>query len=436
MKNVFTDTDLDDSYQDDLHSMSDLNSTLKKCQSLILLQKKMIKKNDSKNENDKNLANLNDLDVDLTKKENEDVINSRIRHFFNVNNYEQSIKKEAWKKDISKMFLGLNNNNANIDGIENNNENEYAELPYNFEDRERKKEGLIFLKNFFGQMKSIKNKFKKKDKSKETPLKLNKYEKYYFQDKIKKKITDEEINFILYKLRQRYSPKKIKNEKEKKIRITNTLTEVNNINNNNNLKLRDKIRFSNLKKNNIHNSKIHLNKLQRFDTENNFINNKNFNNINNKIKNLFPLIKSNSEFEKNRYNTIDTDHHIRKVTFKNLKKNELKNIRSNISDRSIFNKNKGFNRSNTYLDQLRQIYKSKSKKKFKTLDNKNDNNKNNINLVMPRLLKYKEKPLIKRDNQLFFSPLHYYKVEQMKEIRNKLIGIFDKEVFTVYNQNI
>ena len=86
MKNVFTDTDLDDSYQDDLHSMSDLNSTLKKCQSLILLQKKMIKKNDSKNENDKNLANLNDLDVDITKKENEDVINSRIRHFFNVNN--------------------------------------------------------------------------------------------------------------------------------------------------------------------------------------------------------------------------------------------------------------------------------------------------------------------------------------------------------------
>ena len=230
MKNVFTDTDLDDSYQDDLHSMSDLNSTLKKCQSLILLQKKMIKKNDSKNENDKNSANLNDLDVDITKKENEDVINSRIRHFFNVNNYEQSIKKEAWKKDISKMFLGLNNNNANIDGIENNNENEYAELPYNFEDRERKKEGLIFLKNFFGQMKSVKNKFKKKDKSKETPLKLNKYEKYYFQDKIKKKITDEEINFILYKLRQRYSPKKIKNEKEKKIRITNTLTEVNNIN--------------------------------------------------------------------------------------------------------------------------------------------------------------------------------------------------------------
>ena len=57
---------------------------------------------------------------------------------------------------------------------------------------------------------------------------------------------------------------------------------------------------------------------------------------------------------------------------------------------------------------------------------------------MPQLLKYKEKPLFKKNNQLFFSPLHYSKYTQMKEIKDKLVGIgfLDREVFAIYNKNI
>ena len=64
-----------------------------------------------------------------------------------MNNYEKNIKKVAWQKDLSKIYLGLNDD-------KDNKNNEFAE--YNFEKREKKKEGLMFLKNFFGQMKSVK----------------------------------------------------------------------------------------------------------------------------------------------------------------------------------------------------------------------------------------------------------------------------------------
>jgi hypothetical protein len=222
MRKIYDDEELSDSYTDNLRSISKLSSTLKKCQSLISKNKMLFQINNSQSGKDDSddLYQKYNLDVDITKKENADFINKRMKQFFNIENYEQNIKKEAWKKDITKMFLGLNNNVNNIEGNDNS-ENELAE--YNFEKREKKKEGLMFLKNFFKQMKSIKRNKLRKDIKKEREIKLNKYDNYNYNDKhfFEKKINDEEINFLINKLRNRYSPKKEKeeNKNEKKNEI-------------------------------------------------------------------------------------------------------------------------------------------------------------------------------------------------------------------------
>jgi hypothetical protein len=389
------------------------------------------------------------LDVDITKKENDDFINKRMKLFFNLENYEQNIKKETWKKDITKMFLGLNNNDNNIVGNSNNeNGNELGE--YNFEKRENKKEGLMFLKNFFKQMKSIKKNKLKKDIKKERAIKLNKNDNYNYNynDKhfFEKKINDEEINFLINKLRNRYSPKKVKeeNKNEKKKEIINSLTEANV--KKNSKSINDKIKDDLRKKSLFHPLKSISQTNQRFNTENNY-NEKN-NNLNDKflfpkIKNSFSAnryntinnekiknVKNSHDNSRNRYNTISNDYQIRKRPDTIMKKGEIKNIKANISNKNVFNKNKGINRNKIYLEQLKQIYKSKSNNKYKTL------NKNNGKLEIPELLHFRDLPLIKKNNQYFFSPLHYSKFAQMKGIRDKLIGIFDNEVFTIYNKNI
>ena len=451
MKKIYDDEELSDSYTDNLRSISKLSSTLKKCQSLITKNKMLFHINNSQSGKDdsEDLYQKYDLDVDITKKENDDFINKRMKLFFNLENYEQNIKKETWKKDITKMFLGLNNNDNNIVGNSNNeNGNELGE--YNFEKRENKKEGLMFLKNFFKQMKSIKKNKLKKDIKKERAIKLNKNDNYNYNynDKhfFEKKINDEEINFLINKLRNRYSPKKPKeeNKNEKKNEIINSLTESNV--NKNSISISDKIKDDLGKKSLFHPLKSINQNNQRFNTENNY-NEKN-NNLNDKFS--FPKIKNSSstnryntinnekiknvknsyDNSRNRYNTISNDYQNRKRPYNIMKKGEVKNIKGNISDKNMINKSKVINRNKIYLDQLKQIYKSKSNNKYKTL------NKNNGKFEIPKLLHFRDMPLIKKNNQYFFSPLHYSKYAQMKGIRDKLIGIFDKEVFAIYNKNI
>ena len=451
MKKIYDDEELSDSYTDNLRSISKLSSTLKKCQSLITKNKMLFHINNSQSGKDdsEDLYQKYDLDVDITKKENDDFINKRMKLFFNLENYEQNIKKETWKKDITKMFLGLNNNDNNIVGNSNNeNGNELGE--YNFEKRENKKEGLMFLKNFFKQMKSIKKNKLKKDIKKERAIKLNKNDNYNYNynDKhfFEKKINDEEINFLINKLRNRYSPKKPKeeNKNEKKNEIINSLTESNA--NKNSISISDKIKDDLGKKSLFHPLKSINQTNQRFNTENNY-NEKN-NNLNDKfsfpkIKNSFSTnryntinnekiknVKNSYDNSRNRYNTISNDYQNRKRPYNIMKKGEAKNIKANISDKNMLNKNKVINRNKIYLDQLKQIYKSKSNNKYKTL------NKNNGKFEIPKLLHFRDMPLIKKNNQYFFSPLHYSKYAQMKGIRDKLIGIFDKEVFAIYNKNI
>ena len=422
MKKLLTDnnlTDSHDSMNDNLHSSSELNSTLKKCQSLITLQRIMIiRANPETKLTDKErmiaLEKNYKLDIDITKKQNPEVINQRLKKFFNMNNYERNIKKVAWKKDLSKIYLGLNDDKDNKD-------NEFAE--YNFEKREKKKDRLMFLKNFFGQLKSVKKGKiqKKRDKSKENLLNLNKYEKYYYhnQDKYNKKVNEEELDLIFNRLKTKYSPQKINDGNDgdnvafKNCEI-NFITEVNN---NTNFNFKDKLKKNNFRRQNLFNSKYHLNKFTpKFKTENN--------------KFSFPKIKNSCETGKTKSKTITVENKMSKIP--------IKNIKTNISDKSIFNKNhlrltKGINKNKTYLEQLKNIYKCDSKNKYRTITNENNN------FEMPDLLIYKEKPLFKKNNQLFFSPLHYSKYEQMKEIRDKLnivYGLTDKEVFAVYNKNI
>lgn len=455
MRKIYDDEELSDSYTDNLRSISKLSSTLKKCQSLITKNKMLFHINNSQlgKDDSEDLYQKYNLDVDITKKENADFINKRMKQFFNIENYEQNIKKEAWKKDITKMFLGLNNNDNNIEGNSNNeNENELGE--YNFEKRENKKEGLMFLKNFFKQMKTIKKNKLKKEIKKEKAIKLNKYDNYNsnynYNDKhfFEKKINDEEINFLINKLRTRYSPKKVKEENkienEKKNEIINSLTETNV--NKNSISISDKIKEDLGKKRLFHPQKSINQTNQRFNTENN--SNEKNNSLNDKfsfpkIKNSFSAnryntinnentknVKNSYDNSRNRYNTISNDYQIRKRPFKIMKKGDIKNIKANISDKNIFNKNKGINRNKIYIEQLKQIYKSKSNNKYKTL------NKNNGKFEIPELLHFRDLPLLKKNNQYFFSPLHYSKYAQMIGIRNKLIGIFDNEVFTIYNKNI
>lgn len=441
MTKIPTNTSITDSYPDNLNSLSELNPAIKKCQSFMTMQKMLFLKSNKKL-NPKGYGGLSnntlkkyDLDFDYTKKENSEFINRRLKNYFNLENYEQNIKNQAWKKDLSKMFLGLNNNNDNFEYVEKN-ENDFGE--YNFEKRENKKEGLIFLRNFFGRMKSAKrdkDKIYRKEKSKDNLLRLNKvginfhHDKDQDRDKDKynKKISDAELNLLFNKLKIRYSPQKSTDESgesrsEKKNIIYDFMTERNS-----KINFNTKSKHIIFKKKNNSNSKYHLNKIGiRLNTENNDIvyNNSRSN------KYLFPKIKNYSIEEKKTYHT-NRENALKRISFKNKERSESKNIKVNVSDNSIFtkNKNKEINRNKSYLEHLKEIYKAKKLKDiYKTVNNReNVNNTNNFEI--PKLIQYKEKPLIKKNNQLFFSALHYSKYQEMKGIRDRLIKNLDNEVF-------
>ena len=433
MKHVLTDDSLSDSnesFSEKIRHSLEMNSALKRCQSLILLQRMLILKanqNSGVNIKKEDLEKNYEMEIDKTEKNNVVVINDRIKNIFNMNNYVQNIKKEAWKKDLSKIYLGLGDEKGN-------NYNEFIE--YNFEKRDKKKEGLNILKNFFGKLKSVKKiqRYKKKDKSKENILNLNKFEKYFYHIKDKNQknlnINDLELNLILNKLKDRFNLKNDKEDKKENKTVnreilhgknrTNFITEINHKDYYfNNINKKKKV----VLKKKLFNSKYHL-KNKIINTESNI-------NNGNKNKLLFPKIRITHEVPKKEIKTISSAHKDNK---------SLKNRKGNISDKNIFNKNKNkiqitksINRNKTYLEQLKNIYSSERKRR----ENFMKNNMNNYE--MPELLKYREKPLFKKKNKLFFSPLHYSKYEQLREIKDKLTGttgLLDKEVFKEYNQNI
>lgn len=215
-----------------IHKKLGLNSTLKKCQSLIDLQRMMlIKEYNIKNQELLEKYYLND---DITNKQSNDVINSKIKNIFNMNNYEQNIKSEAWQKDMSKMFLGLND--------ENKGKSENAYFEYNYNNRNKKKEGLLFIRNFFGKMKSakkIKNIYNKKidkifDKNKFENYKYKyKYEKKEEKSRNKEKDVNKIWNQISHKYNHNFSLKesKMKMNDYNNIRL---LTEIKNSKSNKN----------------------------------------------------------------------------------------------------------------------------------------------------------------------------------------------------------
>ena len=216
---------------DMIRTKLEMNETLKKCQSLINIQRIMIMK--EYNIRNKNLLEKYFLNGDITNKQNDDVINKRIKNnIFNLNNYEQNIKKEAWQKDLNKMYLGLNDENKGKSGN--------VFFDYNYNSRNKKKEGLIFIKNFFGKMKSVK-KIKNLYKKRSTIIKS--YQKNIYDNNIKilnnikkkeikekKEEKEHEINKIWDKIKIKYNSSfKDINEQELHNRNINFLTEINNI---------------------------------------------------------------------------------------------------------------------------------------------------------------------------------------------------------------
>lgn len=224
-----------------LHKKLGLNSTLKKCQSLIDLQRMMlIKEYNIKNQELFEKYYLND---DITNKQSNDVINSKIKNIFNMNNYEQNIKSEAWQKDTSKMFLGLND--------ENKGKSDNAYFEYNYSNRNKKKEGLIFIRNFFGKMKSakkVKNVYNKKTNK---LFDKNIFENYKYRYKYnnkkeeKSKNKQKEVNKIWNQISHKYDHNFSSKEKKFNDKYFNNirlLTEIKNSKSNKNFKNRFKIK--------------------------------------------------------------------------------------------------------------------------------------------------------------------------------------------------
>ena len=220
------------SINDMIRKKLEMNETLKKCQSLINIQRLMIMK--EYNIRNKNLLEKYYLNGDMTNKQSDDVINNRIKNnIFNLNNYEQNIKKEAWQKDLNKIYLGLND--------ENKGKSDNAFFDYNYNSRNKKKEGLIFIKNFFVKMKSAKktkNLYKKRNTIIKTYQKNNIYDnniKILNNNKKKeleelKQKKENEINKIWNKIKIKYNTSfKDINEQELHKNNINFFTEINNI---------------------------------------------------------------------------------------------------------------------------------------------------------------------------------------------------------------
>ena len=241
------------SINDLIHRKLELSETFKKCQSLINMQRLMlIKEYGVQNHH---LLEKYYLTGDMTNKQSNEVINKRIKNIFNLNNYEQNIKKEAWQKDLTKMYLGLND--------ENKGKSENAFFDYNYNNRNKKKEGLIFIKNFFGKMKSakkIKNLYNKKNSI------IKSYQKNFFDkmkkndDKNKKIITKEEkekeMNKIWDTIKIKYNSS-FKDISEDDLHKKNIqfFTEINNIRKKNLFKIKSPI-SRNQKSNKTKNEKL------------------------------------------------------------------------------------------------------------------------------------------------------------------------------------
>lgn len=354
-----------------IHRKLELSETFKKCESIMNMERLMtIKEYNARN---KNLLEKYYNDDDMTNKQSNEVINKKIKNIFNLNNYEQNIKRIAWQKDLSKMYLGLND--------ENGGKNENGFFDYNFNKRNKKKESLIFIKNFFGKMKSVK-KFKNLFNKRNTNVKT--YQKIMFNNNDNKKYLDKK--------------KETKKEKEEEIN-----------------KIWDKIKIKyNSSFKDINGKELHNNYIKFYTEINNF-----------KKKNLF---QTKSPTYTNNKNT-------------KINKFFFPKIATSKSTRGIFKtKNKGnksISRNKRYKEKLKNIYEGNNKYKYMTLNS--ESNKNSLkNLDMPELLKDKKVQLFKKNNKIFLSPLHFSKYVQMNDIKNSLIkeGFLDKDVFKICNKNI
>ena len=354
------------SINDLIHRKLELSETFKKCQSLINMQRLMlIKEYGVQNHH---LLEKYYLTGDMTNKQSNEVINKRIKNIFNLNNYEQNIKKEAWQKDLTKMYLGLND--------ENKGKSENAFFDYNYNNRNKKKEGLIFIKNFFGKMKSakkIKNLYNKKNSI------IKSYQKNFF-DKIKK--NDDKNKKII-----------TKEEKEKEMnKIWDTI------------KIKYNSSFKDISKDDLHKKNI------QFFTE--------INNIRKKY-----LFKIKSPISRNQKS----------------KKFFIPEIATSNSSKVIFNSKfkeyKNKYRNKTKNEKLKKVYEGKYK--YMTL-NSESNKLSRKNFEMPELLEERKIRLFKKNNKIFLSPLHFSKYVQMTEIKNNLIkeGFLDKDVFKICNKKI
>ena len=360
-----------DSYlKENLYKKSELPATLTKCQSLINMQRLMILR--EYNIHNQDMLEKYFLNDDTTNKLSNEVINDKIKkNIFNMNNYEQNIKNQAWNKDLSKMFLSLNDDNRD--------KNENAVFEYNYAKRNKKKESLIFIRNFFGQMKSAKKVKNLYNKKINRLYNNNKYENYKYktkkEGKSEHKNNDMEINKIWQKISAKY------------------------------------------------NNKYFINEYYLNDNKDNF----DFN-LRYLTESKSNKSNSNINFTKNKYNNLKTI---------NIKNNNFPQIATSNSSKNIKSK-KYFNTTTTYAnkkfnEQLKMIYEGRYK--YMTLNNEKNTNKN---FDMPKLLEDRKIPLFKKNNKLFLSPLHFSKFEQMNEIKNKLVkaGILDKEIFKIYNKNV
>ena len=149
---------------------------------------------------------------------------------------------------------------------------------------------------------------------------------------------------------------------------------------------------------------------------------------------LFPKLPNILELGEKKNTNTNTDREKKTVITNSeseINKNEKKN---NLYDRLEKNIQNKFNfdfRNKFYLNKIKGIYESPGKDKNEKQVFDLDNNIFNL----PKLLKYKDEPLIKKNSKLFFSLLHYTKYMQMKRIKNRIAGIKDKDVFDYYNKN-
>lgn len=350
------------SINDLINRKLELNETFNKCQSLINMQKLMLIK--EYNIQNHRLLEKYILIGDMTNKQSNEVINTRIKNIFNLNNYEQNIKKEAWQKDLTKIYLGLND--------ENKGKSENAFFDYNFNRRNKKKEGLIFIKNFFGKMKKIKNLYKKNSI-------IKSYQKNY-SDKIKKNNDKNE--------------KKISKEEEEK--------EMNRIWDS--IKIKYNSSFKDINEDELHKKNI------EFFTE---INNR-------KRNNLFKIkspISRNQKLKKFFIPKIATSNSS-KVIF-NSKLKEYINIHKN----------------KTYNAKLKKVYEGKYKNNTLNSES-NKISKNNFEIPellqerKTRLFKKNNKIFL---SPLHFSK--YIQMTEIKNRLIKE-GFLDKDVFKICNKNI